>query len=215
MDKETQSRVFEPFFSTKELGKGTGLGLSTVFGIVKQSAGAICVRSEPGHGTTFKIYFPQCKEAVPVVTQPVIAAPPRGGSETILLVDDAQHLRGLTRQLLEDSGYTVLDSGDPVEALHIAEQHAGPLSLMLTDIMMPGLCGPVLAERLAAIRPEAKVLFTSGSDADAYLKHTKAGSESVFLAKPFTRDELLRKVRAILDSDPPTQLSVQLPLKTS
>jgi PAS domain S-box-containing protein len=208
MDKETQSRVFEPFFSTKEPGKGTGLGLSTVFGIVKQSAGAICVHSEPGHGTAFKIYFPRCEEAIPVVTQPAIAAPPRGGSETILLVDDAQHLRGLTRQLLEDSGYTVLDSGDPVEALRIAEQHAGPLPLMITDIMMPGLCGPALAERLAAIRPDAKVLYTSGCDADAILNHAKVRSGSVLLAKPFTRDELLRRVREILDSDPLVHPSV-------
>lgn len=120
MDKKTQFRVFEPFFSTKGAGKGIGLGLSTVFGIVKQSAGTICVYSEPGHGTTFKIYFPRCQEA-PVFVRQEKARPPRGGSETILLVEDAAPLRGLTRRLLEDCGYTVLDSGDPAEAIRIAE----------------------------------------------------------------------------------------------
>lgn len=207
MDKQTQSRVFEPFFSTKEAGKGTGLGLSTVFGIVKQSAGAICVYSEPGHGTTFKIYFPRCEEAS-VVLQQAKAAPVRGGSETILLVDDAGHLRGLTRQLLEDCGYTVLDSGDPAEALRLAEQHTGPLPLMITDVMMPNLSGPALAERLAVARPETRVLYTSGCSDDAVFKRGTLGPDWAFLAKPFTRDDLVRKVREILDLDSPLHPSV-------
>jgi PAS domain S-box-containing protein len=202
MDRETQSRVFEPFFSTKEAGKGTGLGLSTVFGIVKQSAGAICVSSEPGLGTTFKVYFPRCEEAA-VAIQLAKPEPIRGGSETILLVDDADHLRGLTRQLLEGCGYTVLDSGQPSEALRIAEQYKGALPLMITDVMMPGLNGPALAERLAAVRPETRVLYTSGCAADAVFKPGTAGSIPAFLEKPFTRDELVRKVREILDLDSP------------
>jgi len=208
MDKETQSRVFEPFFSTKEAGKGTGLGLSTVFGIVKQSAGAICIRSEPGQGTTFKIYFPRCEEAE-VVSQWAAAAPLRGGSETILLVDDADTLRGLTRQLLEGCGYTVLDTGQPSEALRIAEQYEGPLPLMITDVMMPGLCGPGLAEKLAAIRPETRVLYTSGCSVDAVFKSGTHTSDHAFLEKPFTRDELARKVREVLDSDSPVYPSAE------
>jgi two-component system cell cycle sensor histidine kinase/response regulator CckA len=207
MDKETQARVFEPFFSTKGAGKGTGLGLSTVFGIVKQSAGAICVYSEPGHGTTFNIYFPRC-EAAAVVSQRAKDAPPLGGSETILLVDDADPLRGLTRQLLEGCGYTVLDTGQPSEALRIAEQHPGPLHLMITDVMMPGLSGPGLAEKLAAVRPETRVLYTSGCSADAVFKPGLPASDHAFLEKPFTRDDLVRKVRGVLDLDPPVHPSV-------
>jgi PAS domain S-box-containing protein len=202
MSKETQSRVFEPFFSTKEAGKGTGLGLSTVFGIVKQSDGAISISSEPGHGTTFKIYFPRCEDA-PVVAQVAKASPLRGGSETILIVDDASHLRHLTRQILEGSGYTVLDSGDPVEALRIAEEHDGPLPLMIADVLMPRLSGPALAKRLAAVRPETRVLYTSGCADDAIFKKAQLGAECSLLSKPFTRDDLVRKVREILDLDSP------------
>jgi CheY-like chemotaxis protein len=199
MDEDTQSRIFEPFFSTKEIGKGTGLGLSNVFGIVKQSAGTISVSSEPGCGTTFKIYFPQCAEA-PDVTQPAKAASLRRGSETILLVDDADALRILTRQLLEDSGYTVLDSGEPAQAIQIAEQYRGPLPLMITDVMMPGFSGPVLAEKLASFRPETKVLYTSGCSDCEVFDHALSGTDYAFLEKPFTREDLIRKVRELLDS---------------
>ena len=199
IDKEIQSRIFEPFFSTKELGKGTGLGLSTVFGIVKQSGGSIGVYSELGHGTTFKIYFPRYEEA-PMVIRKEEQKPLRGGSETILLVDDAAPLRGLTRRLLEDCGYTVLESGNPAEALRIAGQHKGPLPLMITDVMMPGFSGPVLAERLVATRPETRVLYSSGYADDAVFKHGILGPDSAFLEKPFTRDDLVRKVRELLDS---------------
>jgi signal transduction histidine kinase len=199
MDEETQSRIFEPFFSTKEIGKGTGLGLSTVFGIVKQSAGTITVSSKPGYGTTFRIYFPRCAEA-PSVTRPAKAVPLRGGSETLLLVDDTDALRELTRQLLEDCGYTVLDSGDPVQAIQIAEQYKGPLPLMITDVMMPGFSGPVLADKLAATRPETRVLYTSGCADRTVFKHAMFGSDHAFLEKPFTRDDLVRKVRELLDS---------------
>jgi len=199
MDKETQSRIFEPFFSTKEIGKGTGLGLSTVFGIVKQSAGTIWVYSEPGHGTTFKIYFPRCGEA-PVIIQPEISTPLRGGSETILLVEDAAPLRELTRRLLEDCGYTVLDSGDPAEAIRIAGEHKGLLPLMITDVVMPGFSGPVLAERLATTRPETRVLYTSGYVDDSAVQNDVLNPARAFLGKPFTRDDLVRKVRELLDS---------------
>jgi CheY-like chemotaxis protein len=198
MDAETRARIFEPFFSTKAAGKGTGLGLSTVFGIIKQSAGAINVYSEPGHGTKFKVYFPRCEE-VPEVIHPESALPLRGGSETILLVDDAAPLRGLTRLLLEGCGYTVLDSGDPADAIRLAARHKGPLPLLITDVVMPGFSGRVLAERLTAVRPETKVLYTSGYAGDEVAQHGLLEAEFAFLEKPFTRDALIRKVREILD----------------
>jgi len=202
MDAETRSRIFEPFFSTKVAGKGTGLGLSTVFGIIKQSAGAINVYSEPGYGSKFKIYFPRC-ESAPVAIQPDAAAPLSGGSETILLVDDAAPLRGLTRLLLESCGYTVLDSGDPADAIEIAARHNGALPLLITDVVMPGFSGPILAERLRAVRPEMKVLYTSGYADDEVAQHGLIGADRAFLEKPFGRDALIRKVREVLDSRPP------------
>jgi CheY-like chemotaxis protein len=202
MDADTRSRIFEPFFSTKVAGKGTGLGLSTVFGIIKQSAGAINVYSEPGYGTKFKIYFPRF-ESAPVAIQADVAAPLSGGSETLLLVDDAAPLRGLTRLLLEGCGYTVLDSGDPADAIEISARHNGPLPLLITDVVMPGFSGPILAERLRVLRPGMKVLYTSGYADDEVAQHGLIGTDRSFLEKPFGRDALIRKVREVLDSRPP------------
>ena len=199
MDLETQSHIFEPFFSTKPPGQGTGLGLSTVFGLVKQSGGAIEVYSEPGDGATFKIHFPRFDD-LPVATEERKVRPCNGGTETILLVDDATPLRGLTRRILEDSGYTVLDSGDPAEALRIAAEHEGPLPLMITDVVMPGFSGSVLAERVAVVRPGTKVLYASGYNDDSISHLHVRGQDSAFLDKPFTRESLLRKVRDLLDS---------------
>jgi CheY-like chemotaxis protein len=199
MDKETQSRIFEPFFSTKEIGKGTGLGLSTVLGILKQSAGTIWVYSEPGHGTTFKIYFPRCEEA-PIVIRPENVTPLRGGPETILLVEDAAFVRELTRRFLEDCGYTVLEAGDPAEAIRIAGEYSGLLPLMITDVVMPGFSGPVLAEKLATARPETRVLYTSGYVDDTAVQKDLLNPDRAFREKPFTRNDLLRKVRELLDS---------------
>jgi two-component system cell cycle sensor histidine kinase/response regulator CckA len=199
MDLETQSHIFEPFFSTKAPGSGTGLGLSTVFGIVKESGGTIGVYSEPGHGTAFRIYLPRCDKA-PVVMQLNKARPVRGGSETILLVDDCKPLRLLTQMLLEPLGYTVLSCGDSLEAFRIAGEHAGTLPLMITDVVMPGLSGPMLAEKVASIRPDTKVLYTSGYTADEFARNSAPGTERAFLTKPFSRDDLVRKVRDLLDS---------------
>ena len=199
MDPDTQSHIFEPFFSTKAPGSGTGLGLSTVFGIVKQSGGSIGVYSEPGHGTSFRIHFPRCDTA-PAVLQPAVAMPLRGGSETILLVDDCSPLRLLTRMFLEGFGYVVLDSGDSGEAFRMAKEHSGPLPLMITDVVMPGLSGPVLAEKLASTRPETRVLYTSGYTAEEFARDGVPGTDRAFLTKPFSRDDLVRKVRELLDS---------------
>jgi CheY-like chemotaxis protein len=198
MDLKTQAQIFDPFFTTKDFGKGTGLGLSTVFGIVKQSGGTIGVYSEPGKGTAFKIHFPRCDDA-PVVAKPVTKQPLRGGTETILLVDDAAPLRMLTKLILEQCGYTVLDSGEPADALRIAADHQGRLPLMITDVVMPGFTGLVLAERLTLLRPETKVLFTSGYANDVTAKQEISGTTSAFLEKPFTRDDLVRCVRELLD----------------
>jgi two-component system, cell cycle sensor histidine kinase and response regulator CckA len=204
MNRETQVRIFEPFFSTKEVGKGTGLGLATVFGIIKQSAGCINVYSEPAHGTTFKVYFPRCEQEPSAIPLEKVD-PIRGGTETILLVDDAGPLRGLTRLLLEGCGYTVIDSGVPEEGLRIAQQYVGTLPLLITDVVMPGMSGPVLAEKLAAARSEIKVLYTSGYDNDEVARHGVKGANYSFLEKPYSRDDLARKVRELLDK--PTWLA--------
>jgi two-component system cell cycle sensor histidine kinase/response regulator CckA len=199
MDSETQAHAFDPFFTTKAAEKGTGLGLSTVFSIVKQSGGAISVYSERNHGTTFKIHFPRRDEA-PIALRQEKTDSLRGGAETILLVDDAPSLRKLLRILLETRGYTVIDSGDPAEALRMARDHKGPLPLMITDVSMPGFNGHVLAERLAVERPEARVLYISGNPDDADARHDLLGPYYTFLEKPFTSQELVGKVREILDS---------------
>lgn len=202
MDLDTQSHIFEPFFSTKAPGSGTGLGLATVFGIVKQSGGAIGVFSEPGQGTSFRIYFPRCETAAAVL-HPITTMALRGGNETILLVDDCKPLRLLTRMFLEGFGYTVLDSGDSGDAFRMAREHAGALPLMITDVVMPGFSGPVLAEKLASARPETRVLYTSGYTAEEFARVSAPGTDRAFLTKPFSRDDLLRKVRELLDSPVP------------
>jgi PAS domain S-box-containing protein len=202
MDEETQSRIFEPFYTTKGEGKGTGLGLSTVFGIVKQSGGFISVSSAPTFGAVFKIYLPRVENtaiALPTSKEEVV----RGGTETILLVDDSGPLRELTRLLLEGCGYTVLDSGDPAEALRMATNHPGVLSLMITDVRMPGLSGPSLAGQLALTRPGTKILYMSGSIDDADLANNMAQKAYGFIEKPFTRDDFMRKIRETLDVQQP------------
>jgi len=197
MDAETQSRIFEPFFTTKEMGKGTGLGLSTVYGIVKQTEGWIWVYSEPGRGTTFKIYLPQVEAAADSLDRPVEGASV-GGSETVLLVEDAEPLRKLTRIVLERLGYAVLEASNAQDALAMAEAHAGPIHLVLTDVVMPDMGGAALASRLKGLRPAARVLYMSGYTDDAVVRHRVLEPGTRFLQKPFTPTSLARRVREAL-----------------
>jgi PAS domain S-box-containing protein len=199
MDTEVQSRLFEPFFTTKEKSKGTGLGLATVYGIVKQSGGYIAVYSEVGRGSTFKVYLPRVDEPVPAA-RPAAPARTWSGSETVLVVEDQDGVRKLAREFLEMQGYTVLESRNGVEALALAQQHAGPIHLVLTDVVMPQMSGRELAEKLAALRPRVKVLYMSGYTDEAIVQHGVLEPGTAFLQKPYARDTLARKVREVLES---------------
>jgi len=199
MDPETQSHIFEPFFTTKGKDKGTGLGLAVVYGVVKQSGGYIWVYSEPGKGTMFEVYLPLVEEAVGETSPSTKRSKSLLGSETILLVDDDESVRLLTRAFLTQSGYTVLDAENAAQALEIARQYQGTIHLLLTDMVMPGVSGATLTERIAALRPDTKALLMSG-----YTEYTGAvqgflDSGVFFLQKPFTRDALTGKVREVLD----------------
>ncbi len=204
MDSETQSHIFEPFFTTKG-PKGTGLGLSTVYGIVKQSGGYIWVYSEPGKGTTFKIYLPRVAEAVEAPVQ-ILVAPEsvaaEPGTETILLVEDEANLRYLARQFLEKQGYRVIDAADGAVAMQIAVAHEGVIHLLLTDVIMPGMNGRELAQRISEIRPNVKVLYMSGYTENVIGRNGTLDAGVRLLQKPFTLRDLKSKVREVLDSTP-------------
>ncbi len=199
MDAETKARAFEPFFTTKEKGKGTGLGLSTVYGVVKQSGGYIDVFSSPGAGTTFKIYLPRIEEAVSVQAPAQGEAKSFEGKETILLAEDEESLRTLTRTTLEQCGYKVLEAKDGIEALAVSEAYDQSIDLLLTDIVMPGMGGRALAQELTRRRPEMKVVYMSGYTGQAVGSQGPIDPGSDFLPKPFTRAVLARKVREALD----------------
>ena len=198
MDAETQSRIFEPFFTTKEKGKGTGLGLSTVYGIVKQSGGYVWVYSEPGRGTTFKIYLPLAEEAETALQPETAAAADPPGLETVLLVEDEEHVRRVARQFLEIRGYSVLEAKNGDEALQLAHSHPGPIHLLLTDVVMPGMNGRELWQRLSW-RPEMRVLFMSGYPENAIVQHGTLEPGVMYLQKPFTLNALTHKVREVLN----------------
>jgi len=200
MDAVTLAHVFEPFFTTKPLGKGTGLGLATVYGIVKQSGGTVQVESEPGSGTKFRIYLPAAEgaHATPIASTPAAAV--AGGSETILIAEDEPDLRELTRIFLEGYGYKVLVAGNADQALKAAEQSSEPIDLLLTDVIMPGMSGPQLAEKILSKRPQTKIVYMTGYTDDMVVQHKVLEPGVHLLQKPFTKSELALKVRATLDN---------------
>jgi two-component system cell cycle sensor histidine kinase/response regulator CckA len=198
MDARTKARIFEPFFTTKEKGKGTGLGLSMVYGIIKQSNGYIEVSSEPGVGTAFDIYLPKVDQAVDASTTATPSATLRG-NETVLLVEDDSSLRALAVHMLESCGYSVLEASSGAAALEISRQQNVHIHLLLTDVVMPGMSGRVLAEQLLAQSPHVVVLYISGYTGQTVGAHGVLAEGSYFLPKPFTREALARKVREVLD----------------
>ena len=199
MDEATVSRIFEPFFTTKEVGKGAGLGLATVYGIVKQSAGHILVYSELGHGTTFKIYFPCADHKIGLEsnTEVETVAPKRQGT-TILLVEDDETMRSLTRQVLQEHGYAVVDADDGKSALEWVESHSDPIDLLLTDVVMRRMSGPELVDRLSASRPQLKVVYMSGYTGELIAEREMLKRGITLLEKPFTRTALLNAIHTTL-----------------
>ena len=199
MDASVRAHVFEPFFTTKEVGRGTGLGLATVYGIVKQSDGYISVYSEVGHGSSFKIYLPRIAQPADAPVSPQRSGPARG-TETVLVVEDEPAVLTLSRRALEAQGYVVLAASDAAAALRVVERHGGTIHMLVTDVVMPGLSGRELADRLVAQRPGIRVLYMSGYPGDAVVQHGGLPQGSAFLQKPFSPDTLARKVRDVLDA---------------
>jgi PAS domain S-box-containing protein len=204
MDALTVSHIFEPFFTTKEKGKGTGLGLSTVYGIVKQSGGYVAVYSEPGRGTTFKVYLPRVEEPLerPHAPAPSAAPAARRAAGTVLLVEDEAALRSMIQEILEEAGYTVLASATPEEAITAARSHPGAVHLMLSDVVMPGMGGRDLAAQVSALRPGLRVLYMSGYTDEAIVHHGMLDAGTQFLQKPFTSEALLGRVHDLLGDGP-------------
>jgi len=198
MGSETLSHIFEPFFTTKDPGKGTGLGLSMVYGIIKQNNGYIMAYSEPGRGTTFKIYFPRSEETLPASL--TVRKAIQGGTETILLVEDEVALRELTRLLLEDAGYTVLESPGVEDAIAIAKDLHVKIDLLLTDVVMPRIDGRELASQLVTLRPNLKILYMSGYTDDVLVNRGSLTQAAILVQKPFTKNTLLQKIRETLDA---------------
>jgi len=200
MSGDVLSRAFEPFFTTKEFGEGTGLGLATVYGILQQCGGGVDAESTPGQGTTFRLYFPAVAQAV--ATDNPTGPPSRveaAGGRTILLVEDNEAVRRFARRALMRQGYEVLEAGTGDDALRLAGDHPGAIDLLLTDVVMPGMSGPELAKRLAAVRPRLKIVYMSGYPDDAIGSHGVLDPDVAFVPKPFTSDTLAQKVREALE----------------
>jgi CheY-like chemotaxis protein len=200
MDAATRGRAFDPFFTTKPSGKGTGLGLATVYGIVRQSGGSVDIYSEPGHGTTFKVYLPRCDERADRQRTPAPSAAVMPGSRrTVLLVDDDVFVATTARRTLERAGYHVLTASNGREALGVVEMHPGRLDLLVTDLVMPEMGGRELARRVVTRMPLLRVLYTSGYTAEAVNQQAVLDPRDAFLGKPFTPDALLHAVHAAID----------------
>lgn len=200
IDPDTLTHIFEPFFTTKEVGKGTGLGLATVYGVVKQSGGYIWVESKLGQGASFQIFLPRVEESAAEIRAMISASGAIGGSETILLVEDSEPLRKLTRSFLESHGFRVLVAQDGEEAIQVATRHSGKIDLLFTDVVMPGMNGRALAEKLLPRQPGMRVLYTSGYTDSFVARHGVLEEGMVLLHKPFTEEVLISKVREVLDS---------------
>jgi len=205
MDPASLTRIFEPFFTTKEVGKGTGLGLATVYGIVMQSGGHIQVDSEPGHGTMFSIYLPRAQETP---SPPKKAAPAEinaislsADTKTILLVEDSDIVRELTRNILDIYGYAILEASSPEDAIRLCESHGGEIHLLLTDVVMPGMSGRELSDRLQPVRPSMKVLYMSGYTGEAIVEHGILDAGIHFIPKPFSPESMAQKILEVLNSD--------------
>ncbi len=202
MEAHVLKRLFEPFFTTKEVGKGTGLGLAMVYGIVQQSGGRIEVESEPGRGSTFRVYLPLTHELDRSPAPGAAPTAPAEGTETVLLVEDEEAVRQLARRTLQSQGYNVLEAGDGIAALTVCQHHLRSIDLVVTDVVMPELGGVDLVQRLRTVRPQLKVLYMSGYTDSTVLRHGIEESEANYLQKPFTPDLLMRKVRELLDHVP-------------
>src|SRR5713226_3203769 len=201
MDENTRSRVFEPYFTTKERGKGTGLGLAVVHDIVDQSGGHVWVESKPGHGTTFTIYLPRVEEVAAPDEPAKVNHEALRGSETILLVEDSNDLRRMTRAFLQMQGYKVMEATNGADAVEVIQQYKAPIHLMLTDVVMPGISGPELAKRAATLRPNMKVLYASGYAGDLRELYGVSASDIPLLEKPFNFDSLAQKMRELLGQE--------------
>ena len=202
MEPRVRERVFEPFFTTKPLGRGTGLGLSTVYGTVRQSSGGVHVYSEPGKGSTFRIYLPLCEPAADQRAAAPASATPKG-VETVLLAEDESAVRNLVRQHLEELGYTVLVAPDGAQALQLARQNIKTIDIVLTDVVMPEMGGCALSEALRQLQPDMKVLLMTGYSEGVTIEQANAAGLQV-LSKPFSRRSLAYKIREVLDAAPPS-----------